>query len=69
MINLSYIYFSVHHVCSGQLLPLTSGEVALLPYTDLGGVDQVANGDGPPHRGSYAGVTGASLVHLQQGQV
>lgn len=50
-------------------LCLTSGEVALLPYADLGGVDQVANRNSPPHRGSYAGVTGAALVHLQQGQV
>lgn len=47
----------------------TFGEVALLPHTDLGRVDQVADGDGPAHGGPYAGVTGAALVHLQQGQV
>lgn len=48
---------------------LTFGEVALLPHTDLGRVDQVADGNGPAHRGAHAGVTGAALVHLQQGQV
>lgn len=47
----------------------TFGEIALLPHADLGGVDQVANGNSPPHRCAYAGVTGAALVHLQQGQV
>lgn len=50
-------------------LSLTLGEVALLPDTDLGGVDQVANGNGPPDRGAYARVAGAAFVHLQQGQV
>lgn len=50
-------------------LCLTSGEVTLLPYADLGGVDQVADRNGPAHGGPHTRMTGAAFMHLQQGEV
>lgn len=48
---------------------LTMGEVALLIHADLWCVHQEANGNGPAHGGPHPRVTGAALVHLQQGQI
>ena len=73
-LNLSYSSHTststhTHTHTHTQLPCLTFGEVALLPDADLGSVDQVADGNCPPHRGAYPGVTGAAFVHLQQGQI
>ncbi len=62
-------YTSTTYTFTLSQLCLTFGEVALLPHTDLGSVDQVANRNRPPHSGADAWVTGAALVHLQQGKV
>ncbi|KAF3845045.1 hypothetical protein F7725_008208 [Dissostichus mawsoni] len=60
--------FPLHLTPPLALLCLTSGKIALLPNADLRGVDQVSDGNRPAHGGADAGVTGAALVHLQQGQ-